>query len=122
MGKNTKAIVARLTNGQGVTFLPSGKKVFVKGFIVIRGLDNEGEVCPIQDYHEYTYPSSIYIEDNELFVDVTQSVANTEFSVNGKHDLSSAVKRYEKAIDEKLHDGDTSDDDSSRIINYGWVR
>lgn len=112
--KKTEAIVARLRNRERVNYLPAESKISPRAFVVVAN----GDVCPLDSLNTTEYLNPIFIEDGELFCDVTVSSTNTEITVNGKSDFKEAVKRYNEAINEKRFRGETDDDDGSKIIDY----
>ncbi|MCW3793975.1 hypothetical protein OM416_20480 [Paenibacillus sp. LS1] len=116
MRKDTAAIIARLKNREGVNYFPSGKRYSPKGGFVVT-LD--GFVCPLDSTSTTTALCPIRInEDNQLECDETVSATNTIFDVRGKHDLSSAVVRYNDIITEKLRNNETEDDEYNKIADY----
>jgi hypothetical protein len=115
MSAKTEAIIARLKNKEGVDYFPAERRIYPQGFVVTR----DGDVCPLDTLYETCSLSPIYIDnDKKLFCDTTVAATNTEFDVHGKQDLKNAVLRYNNVIDEKLRNGETEDDDGSKIIDF----
>ncbi|OZQ62847.1 hypothetical protein [Paenibacillus odorifer] len=115
MSAKTAAIIARLKNKEGVNFFPAERKIYPQGFVVTR----DGDVCPLDTLRETGPLSPIYIDsDKRLVCDTTVAATNTEFDIHGKQDLKDAVRRYNNVIDEKLLNGETEDDDGSKIIDF----
>lgn len=110
--KNTAAIAARLENGERVHY-EYGNPHRPKAFVVVAN----GDVCPIDDLRSIDHLHPITIVDNQLYCDLTVSSTNTELDIQGYNDFKEAVRRYNNAISEKLHNGFTDDDDSSKIID-----
>lgn len=97
---DTAAIIARVKNREGIHYFSSGQRYSPNGGFVVTV---DGFVCPLDSIHTTTALCPIRINsDNQLECDETVTATNTIFEVRGKHDLHSAVERYNNIISEKL--------------------
>lgn len=104
MRKDTPAIIARLKNREGVNYFPNGQRYSPNGGFVVTV---DGFVCPLDSLSTTTALFPIRInKDNQLECDETVSDTNTIFEVRGKHDLRSAVERYNDIITEKVRNNE----------------
>lgn len=116
MRKDTPAIIARLKSREGVNYFPNGQRYSPKGGFVVT---IDGFVCPLDSLSTTSALFPIRInKDNQLECDVTVSATNTIFEVRGKHDLRSAVEKYNNIINENLRNNETDVDKYNKIVGY----